>query len=153
MKMSIKDMKENNKKYKIIILGAGMTGLSAGITLKHAGFNPIILEKEKYPGGLFSSLTLGGCDFDFGPKILLLDKSPYREEILSFLNGNYENYFVKENVYLSKYGLLPFPLQRHLFSLPEEERKKIIESLKQAKSFPKESYSFKDWIVNNYGEY
>ncbi len=145
-------MKESNK-HQVIILGAGMAGLSAGIALKRAGFNPLILEKEKYPGGLFSSSITGGCDFDFGPKILLLDKSPYREEILSYLKGNFENYPVKESVYLSKYGFLPFPLQRHLIDLPGEERERIMESLKQSQDFPKNSYSFKDWLINNYGEY
>ena len=152
MRTPTKDMKENNK-YQIIILGAGMAGLSAGITLKRAGFNTLILEKEKYPGGLFSSSAAGGCDFDFGPKILLLDKSPHKEEILSYLKGNFENYPVDESVYLSKYGLLPFPLQRHLIALPDEERERIIESLKRSQSHPKDSHSFEDWLINNYGEY
>ena len=28
-----------------------------------------------------------------------------------------------------------------------------MESLKQSQDFPKNSYSFKDWLINNYGEY
>lgn len=147
-------MKQNNRKNTILILGAGVAGLGAAITLRRNGVkNTLVLEKEKTAGGLCRSITLYGCDFDIGPKILLLDDSENSKEILSFLNGNYEKYPVVERTYLSRYGLLGFPLQRYLVDLPKKERRKILESIETSRQFPKEVKSFKDWLINGFGEY
>ena len=90
-------------------------------------------------GGLNISITISGCDFDYGPKILLLDNSENSREILYFLNGNYQKYPVVERTYLSKFGLLGFPLQRYLFDLPKPEKQKILSYLKTKESHPKKN--------------
>ncbi len=143
----------NNNHHKILILGAGMAGLGAGITFKKHGLEPIILEKEDRVGGLFSNSQVDECDFDYGPKILLLDDSPDAKEILSFLGTNYEQYPVEESVYLKELGLLKFPLQRYLVELPVDMRKKSIESLRTAQEQSLEVHNFKDWLIKNYGKY
>ncbi len=149
----MKDMQKPSNHYKFIVLGAGMAGLGAGIALREAGEIGLILEKTDKPGGLCQTQNILGCDFDYGPKLLLLNDSENSQEILSFLNGNYEKYPVQESVYLSKYGFVGFPLQRYLVDLPEEERKKILDDLNYAHEHPKEVKSFKDWLINSYGEY
>ncbi len=146
-------MQENKNHYEFIVLGAGIAGLGAGVALRTAGKDSIILEKDSDPGGLNKNTSLYGCDFDYGPKILLLDDSEYKEEILSFLEGNYEQYPVVERTYLSKYGLLGFPLQRYLVDISEAERKKIINDLERTRKSPKRIKSYRDWLINNFGEY
>jgi len=147
-------MKTKNNRVKYIILGAGVSGLGAAITLRKNGITEtLVLEKEKEVGGLLRSITISGCDFDFGPKILLLDNSENSKEILSFLNDNYERYPVIERTYLSRFGLLGFPLQRYLIDLPFQERKKIIDGIEYAKRFPRKVKNFKDWLINGFGEY
>lgn len=148
----MKDMPNNNH-FKYLILGAGMAGLGAGVALQEAGESGLILEKENKPGGLCRTQTIEGCDFDYGPKILLLNDSENSREILSFLDENYEKYPVEESVYLSKYGLVGFPLQRYLIDLPEEERKKILDDLNFAHEHPRKIKSFKDWLINSFGKY
>lgn len=138
---------------KFIILGAGMAGLGAGVTLQRAKMNSLILEKKDKPGGLCITQSLRGCDFDYGPKLLLLDDSENSRELLSFLGKNYQKYPVEESVYLSRYGLVGFPLQRHLVDLPPNKRKKILEDLESASQNPRDVNSFKDWLINSYGEY
>lgn len=44
-------MKENN----VIIIGAGISGLTAGVYAKKSGFNVTILEHHIIPGGLSTS--------------------------------------------------------------------------------------------------
>lgn len=144
-------LKDNHSKF--IILGAGMAGLGAGIALQKFGEKSLILEKENVPGGLCQTQTINGCDFDYGPKILLLNNSENSQEILSFLEGNHEKYPVEESVYLSKYGLVRFPLQRYLIDLPKEERKKILDDLNFAHEHQREVTSFKDWLINSFGKY
>lgn len=144
---------KRSKRINYLILGAGVAGLGAGIALQRAGKKSLILEKESIPGGLNRSMTIGGCDFDIGPKILLLDSSENSKDILSFLKGNYEKYPVAEQTYLSGFGLLGFPLQRHLIDLPEREINKVIGDIRKVRNRPGVIHNFKDWLINNYGEY
>jgi|GEM_PF-1017150 len=53
-----------------IILGAGPSGLAAGYTLARAGLKPVVIEKDKVPGGLMRSLKRGDFIVDIGRKEL-----------------------------------------------------------------------------------
>ena len=52
--------------YDTIIIGAGMSGLAAGIRLAHFGQRVCILERHNTIGGLNSFYRFGGRDFDVG---------------------------------------------------------------------------------------
>ncbi len=137
----------------LVILGSGMAGLGAGVQAQRLGIESLILEASNKVGGLCQNTTVLGCDFDFGPKILLLDNSEDAEDILSFLQGNYASYPVEESVYLSDFGLLGFPLQRHLIDLPTVERDKVLSSLELVQKNPTQVRNYKDWLRNSYGDY
>jgi protoporphyrinogen oxidase len=143
----------NVKKVPLLILGAGMAGLGAAIEAQRSGLESLVLEADNGPGGLCRNVTVSGCDFDFGPKILLLNDSDNSQDLLSFLDNNYEKYAVEESVYLSQYGFLGFPLQRHLIDLPINERNKIILEIEEASQHPHPTKSYKDWLLNGYGRY
>ncbi len=53
-----------------LILGAGPAGLAAGYTLAKAGHKPVILDREKGPGGLMRSVHHGDFAVDVGRKEL-----------------------------------------------------------------------------------
>ncbi len=52
--------------YDVIIIGAGMSGIAAGIRLAHFGKKVAIFERHALPGGLNSYYRRQGCDFDVG---------------------------------------------------------------------------------------
>ena len=52
--------------YDTIIIGAGMSGLAAGIRLAHFDHRVCILERHTAVGGLNSYYRRGGRDFDVG---------------------------------------------------------------------------------------
>lgn len=52
--------------YDVIIIGAGMSGLAAGIRLAHFGKRVCIFERHYAYGGLNSYYRLGGREFDVG---------------------------------------------------------------------------------------
>ena len=54
----------SNTKYDVIIVGAGMGGLSAGTFLAREGKRALILEKHDKPGGYVTSFTRRGYTFD-----------------------------------------------------------------------------------------
>ena len=62
MKNLISWLKENN----VIIIGAGISGLTAGVYAKKSGFNVTILEHHIIPGGLSTSWTRKGYLFEGG---------------------------------------------------------------------------------------
>ncbi|TGE25131.1 NAD(P)/FAD-dependent oxidoreductase [Hymenobacter aquaticus] len=55
----------------ILIIGAGIGGLSAAIRLARLGYPVRLLEAREQGGGLASGFTLQGFSFDSGPYILL----------------------------------------------------------------------------------
>ena len=55
----------------IIVVGAGVGGLSAALRLAQRGYDVTMLEARSAAGGLASGLTFEGFDFDAGPYILL----------------------------------------------------------------------------------
>jgi phytoene dehydrogenase-like protein len=61
----------NSLAHPIIIIGAGVGGLSAAIRLARQGYSVQVLEARPQAGGLASGFTAGGFTFDAGPYILL----------------------------------------------------------------------------------
>lgn len=57
---------------KIIIVGAGVGGLSAAARLAHQGHQVHVFEKGATPGGRCNVLKLDGYTFDTGPTLLLM---------------------------------------------------------------------------------
>lgn len=56
----------------VVVIGAGLAGLSAAIRLKKLGHKVVVLEKNDYPGGKCSSFSLGKYRFDAGPSLFTL---------------------------------------------------------------------------------
>jgi len=54
---------------KAIIIGSGVAGMASAIRLAVQGFDVCIYEKNSYPGGKLSSITLGKYQFDAGPSL------------------------------------------------------------------------------------
>lgn len=58
-------MKENNK---IVIIGAGMAGLTAAAYLTRENYNVLLLDKNNRSGGLVNTFTQDSFSFDTGPR-------------------------------------------------------------------------------------
>ncbi|MFC4355436.1 phytoene desaturase family protein [Chryseomicrobium palamuruense] len=57
---------------KVAIIGAGLGGLSAAITLAHAGFDVDVYEKNTHIGGKLMPVQLKTYGFDFGPNTITM---------------------------------------------------------------------------------
>lgn len=57
---------------KVTVIGSGLGGLSAAISLAVKGFEVDVFEKNDKVGGKLNSLTQQGFQFDLGPSILTL---------------------------------------------------------------------------------
>jgi 1-hydroxycarotenoid 3,4-desaturase len=58
-------------KKNVVVIGAGMGGLTAALRLAREGFRVTVLEARPEPGGLASGNVYERFSFDAGPYILL----------------------------------------------------------------------------------
>jgi len=134
---------------KIVIVGAGMAGLTAGAYLTKAGYDVQILEKNERTGGLLGTINKNGFYFDTGPRALI--NSGIVKPILKELGINWE-YF--ENIIsigiedkLFKVTSMD-DLQEYQRILTEiyqdnkEDVKKIINSVNELSEYTKTIYEF-----------
>ncbi|MFA6384531.1 MAG: FAD-dependent oxidoreductase [Candidatus Omnitrophota bacterium] len=134
---------------KICILGAGLSGLSAGWHLRRKGIVSRVFEKEQSPGGLCRSKLIGGFSFDYDGHLLHF-KHPYAQQLISRelsipLVSHERNAWVYTHGVFSKY-----PFQANLYGLPPEIAEECLLGFIQAsKRKPAREHArmnFKDWI-------
>ena len=65
-------MRSDGKNKRVIVIGAGLGGMSAAIMLARSGFEVTILEKNDHLGGKLNHLQTQGFSFDLGPSIFTL---------------------------------------------------------------------------------
>lgn len=134
---------------KILIVGGGLTGLSAGYRLAEAGMKVRVIEKERTPGGLARSFYYGGFIFDVGPHRFHTED----QEVLSFIKEMLGNEYVtmprKSGVWLfNRYHDWPLGLST-LFKLPPGVIIRVFRDLFARGARP--GVSFEDYILNKYG--
>ena len=75
----------------IIIIGAGIAGLSAAIRLKSQGHNVQVYEANSYPGGKLTAFSENGYRFDMGPSLFTMPQ--FVEELFEVAGRDISNYF------------------------------------------------------------
>ncbi len=65
-------------KKKVLVVGAGVAGLSSAIRLQHAGYDVEIYEQASMPGGKMHQIKAEGHTFDVGPTLVMMPEI-YRE--------------------------------------------------------------------------
>ncbi|MFI9007884.1 phytoene desaturase family protein [Actinosynnema sp. NPDC053489] len=56
----------------VVVVGAGLAGLSAALHLRGAGHEVVVLEQHDHPGGLAGRLDVAGHRIDTGPTVLTM---------------------------------------------------------------------------------
>ena len=98
---------------KIVIIGAGISGLTAAFFLKENGAEVTVLEASSQAGGTMRSEKINGYLVEYGPNSGL-ETTPYIRELVNKLNLSSEFIYASEKAtkrYILKNNeLLPLPL-------------------------------------------
>lgn len=81
-------MSEKKTSSKIMILGAGVTGLSAGVRFLENGYDVCIIEKAEHVGGLAKTIVRGNYLLDLGPHHLYSKNESTLNDMLEFFEDD-----------------------------------------------------------------
>lgn len=133
------------KQENVIILGAGIAGISAAYRLGEQRISSTVYEKENNYGGLCGSFRIDGFTFDnFG-------HISFDMETKEWLEDKTDHYIHEpEALNYDRGRWLRHPVQNNLFGLPIEERIEYIEDYVNMRSAV-QPQNYGEWLKNAYG--
>ncbi|WP_350343605.1 phytoene desaturase family protein [Proteinivorax tanatarense] len=81
---------------KVIVIGAGIAGLSTAARLLSKGYKVVILEKNKHIGGKVTSISSNGFNFDLTASILMNPQN--YKSLFEDLGKKYQDYFTLQKI-------------------------------------------------------
>ena len=139
---------------KIVIIGAGPTGLGAGYRLHELGYeNWALYEKSDDVGGHATShVDSSGFLWDEGGHVIF-SHYPYFDRLVDEALGNEVHECVRESWIVNGKSWVPYPFQNNLRYMPKEVQLKcLMGAAKAAANGQGESANFRDWILATFGE-
>ncbi|MCK9595029.1 MAG: FAD-dependent oxidoreductase [Candidatus Omnitrophica bacterium] len=140
---------------RIIILGAGLSGLSAAWHLQKKGIDCSVFEAQGQPGGLCRSKEVDGFVFDYCGHLLHFKHEYTFRLVKSLLGDNLHLHKRDSRIYFNS-RFTPYPFQANLYGLPPAIVKEclagFIEKGEADKRGGKNSMNFRDWIYFNFGK-
>lgn len=135
-----------------IILGAGISGCSAGQIFHEDKSNYLILEKNPSIGGLTRSIYLGEAVFDYTGHFLHLTHwdNPAQIPFAGLKLDNWKRVIRNSGIYMDG-SLIPAPFQYNLKFLPENLRQQCLDKY-IARTKATFSNNLKDYFINEFGE-
>lgn len=134
-----------------VILGSGISGISAGYHLKKNGKEAVIYEKDSDWGGLCGNFTIDGFRFDRFVHFTFASDE-YIKNLFEESSPTFAHPSVSSNYY--KGFWLKHPAQNNLAPLPVEEKVDIIKGFisREKKTF-EELENYGEWLRVQYGDY
>lgn len=134
-------------KRKVLVLGAGICGLSAAWHLQKQGINCVTFEKEKEVGGLCRSKVKNGFIFDYDGHLLHFKNKSIFKLVKGLLENNLKKH--KRNSWVYHYGCYGrYPFQANLYGMPASVVKDCIEGFlasSENNNSEKKFSNFLDW--------
>ncbi len=147
--------------HRVLILGGGISGLTAGYELVRRGIPVVILEQETEAGGLFRTVGRDGFRFDLGGHRLYSEKP----EIMGYyrdLGGDAIREVDRRSSIYLRGRLIDYPLElanaitafgpRNAVRIGSSYLKAALgPSRNGTGSGPSGEYTFEDWVVSRFG--
>ncbi len=139
---------------RVVIIGAGLTGLSAAWHMREGGVEPLVLEAADRPGGACRTLERDGYSFDLTGHLLHLgrDESRVLLDRLGIL-PRMRRHRRRAGIALAS-TVTPYPIQIHTRRLPASVRRECLLGFIEARlaGEPAETPgSFAEWVLQRFG--
>ncbi len=137
---------------RVVILGAGLTGISTAYHLEKSGyFDFALFEKESRIGGLCRSETVDGFTFDYTGHLLHASDPYFYDLIAHFVGIENMNEIDRKSYIYSHDTYTKYPFQINLHGLPP---KIIIECISSyvSRTHNPHPTTFKEWVISQFGE-
>lgn len=143
---------KNTYDYDVIIVGAGVTGLTLAYLLSGDGYKTLIIEKDKIVGGLAKSFFYDKGTFDVGPHRFHTDKHSISKIIEGVLSDDLIYITRKSSVHL--FGLRhPWPIRLNtVLKLPKAFLFRSFFDLFTKPKFTPNMKSFEEYVISKYGK-
>lgn len=148
-------MNTEHAEKKIVILGAGPTGLGAAYRLQELGYrNWTIYDRNEYVGGLATSFVdSAGFTYDIGGHVMFSHYKYFDDLVDKLLGDNYTEIMREAWVWMMD-RFVPYPFQNNIGYLPREVVLECILDLIEAQKHPEavqEATNFNDLIDAQFG--
>lgn len=144
---------DNKQRKKVMVVGAGIAGLTAAHLLTKEGFDVIVAEKEDRVGGLARTFQYGKYIFDIGPHRFYSSNPDVMDFLHSILNKDemLEIERFSAVFYCNKYHTWPLRL-KSVFQMPFSiSIPAFIDLFTKSKYSKLKDPSFKNYILGKYG--
>jgi protoporphyrinogen oxidase len=146
----------NDSRSDILVLGGGLTGLSAGYLLARSGCAPLVFENDAVVGGISKTIHQNGYRFDLGGHRFFTKNKEVEQLILDLMTDELVPVARKSKIFMREryfdYPLKPlnavfgFGLATSVRILADYLKEKVSSSRKGA-----EPRSLEEWVVGNFG--
>ena len=138
---------------RIIILGAGPTGLGAAYQCDKLGCRSWTLyEREEHVGGLSASFVdRKGFTWDIGGHVLF-SHYDYFDDVVNKAMGDEYYELLRESWIRILDSWVPYPFQNNIRHLPESARQECLEGLRKRSADPSDAKDFHSWMKAVFGD-
>lgn len=133
----------------IVILGAGIAGISAAYHADKLGQKAVIYEAKNRNGGLLDNFTVNGFRFDQAVH-LSFTKNKYVRSIFD-QTDHHKYYPTPINYEEGKW--VKHPVQNNLYPLPAGEKLEAIKSFLERPQLSEKAANYNEWLLQQYGSY
>jgi protoporphyrinogen oxidase len=137
----------------VVVLGAGLTGMSAALSLEGSGTSYRLFEKQAFPGGHVTTSWESGYGFDRTGHLLHLRDRAVKRDVLEWIGDDYE--IIQRRSVIFSHGVYTrYPFQANTYGLPPEIANECLlgflkAHFSQAKPDPK---NFEEFCLAHFGE-
>lgn len=134
-----------NLNKSLVVLGAGISGISAGYFARKAGMDAVVYEAKLRAGGLVDNFSINGFRFDNAIHLSFATEPEVREifDRTNYLSHQAVSWCRDEDVWLKH------PAQNNMFPLSVDEKVKLISGLFERPDI--EIKNYRDWLLYQYG--
>ena len=133
---------------EVLVIGAGVAGLSAAVHARRAGLDAVVFEASERWGGLLDHFHLDGFRFDNAVHFAFSNNDHYMAvlELTDYILHRPEPYNYEQGRWLKH------PVQNNLYPLPADDKVEAIKSFVERPARGDDSH-YGQWLVEQFGRF